>query len=420
MPKRDHQPHKLHAVSLAKLPNGEHADGGNLYLRVRDNSRTWLVRYTSPTGKRTRMGLGSLDRVSLAEARHKAREIVATLSDPINPVDPIVKRQAQRAEVRLANAKRMTFKQCAEALIEVKEKAWSNAKHANQWRSTMTTHVYPLLGDLPVDAIDTPLIVKCLSSIWLKTNETARRVQGRIAATIDWATAHGFRQGDNPARWQGHLDKLLADPTKVQKRGHHAALPYAQMGSFMKTLRKCEGIGARALEFAILTAARSGEVRGATWSEIDLQQGIWTAPAERMKARKEHRVPLSPQAINLLKSLPQIEGCEYVFPSRKNEKAISDMTLTAVLRRLKRHDITVHGFRSTFRDWAAECTNFSRDVAEMALAHSIPNAVEAAYRRGDLFLKRQMLMREWATFCDKENVSPAQVLPLVKEAKHAY
>jgi integrase len=192
------------------------------------------------------------------------------------------------------------------------------------------------------------------------------------------------------------------------------------MGSFMKTLRKCEGIGARALEFAILTAARSGEVRGATWSEIDLQQGIWTAPAERMKARKEHRVPLSPQAINLLKSLPQIEGCEYVFPSRKNEKAISDMTLTAVLRRLKRHDITVHGFRSTFRDWAAECTNFSRDVAEMALAHSIPNAVEAAYRRGDLFLKRQMLMREWATFCDKENVSPAQVLPLVKEAKHAY
>jgi histone H3/H4 len=219
MPKRDHQPHKLHAVSLAKLPNGEHADGGNLYLRIRDNSRTWLVRYTSPTGKRTRMGLGSLDRVSLAEARHKAREIVATLSDPINPVDPIVKRQAQRAEVRLANAKRMTFKQCAEALIEVKEKAWSNAKHANQWRSTMTTHVYPLLGDLPVDAIDTPLIVKCLSSIWLKTNETARRVQGRIAATIDWATAHGFRQGDNPARWQGHLCKSVGTmppcPTRI-------------------------------------------------------------------------------------------------------------------------------------------------------------------------------------------------------------
>jgi len=275
------------------------------------------------------------------------------------------------------------------------------------------------LGDLPIDAIDTSLVVKCLSSIWLKTNETARRVQGRIAATIDWATAHGFRQGDNPARWQGHLDKLLADPTKVQKRGHHAALPYAQMGSFMKTLRKCEGIGARALEFAMLTAARSGEVRGATWPEIDLQKGIWTVPAERMKARKEHRVPLSPQAIDLLKSLPQIEGCDYVFPSRKNEKAISDMTLTAVLRRLNRHDITVHGFRSTFRDWAAECTSFSRDVAEMALAHSIPNAVEAAYRRGDLFLKRQMLMREWATFCDKENVSPAQVLSLVKEAGYA-
>jgi len=419
MPKRDHQPHKLHAIALAKLPNGEHADGGNLYLRVRDNSRTWLIRYTSPTGKRTRMGLGSLDRVSLADARNKAREVVTTLSDPSNPIDPIAQRQAQRAEVRLANAKRMTFKQCAEALIEVKEKTWTNNKHGSQWHSTLTTHVYPLLGDLPVDAIDTPLVVKCLSAIWLKTNETARRVQGRIAATIDWATAHGFRQGDNPARWQGHLDKLLADPNKVQKRGHHAALPYAQMGSFMKTLRKCEGIGAKALEFAILTAARSGEVRGANWSEIDLQQGIWTVPAERMKARKEHRVPLSPQAIDLLKSLPQIEGCDYVFPSRKNEKAVSDMTLTAVLRRLNRHDITVHGFRSTFRDWAAECTSFSRDVAEMALAHSIPNAVEAAYRRGDLFLKRQMLMREWAVFCDKANAGPAQVLPLMKEAGHA-
>ena len=256
MSKRDHQPHKLHAIALAKLPNGEHADGGNLYLRVRDNSRTWLVRYTSPTGKRTRMGLGSLDRVSLADARTKSREVVALLSHPTNPVDPIADRQIKKSEMRLANAKRMTFRQCAEALIEVKEKTWTNNKHGSQWHSTLTTHVYPLLGDLPVDAIDTPLVVKCLSAIWLKTNETARRVQGRIAATLDWATAHGFRQGDNPARWKGHLDKLLADPNKVQKRGHHAALPYVEMGSFMKTLREREGIGAKALEFAILTATR--------------------------------------------------------------------------------------------------------------------------------------------------------------------
>jgi integrase len=420
MPKRDHLPHKLHAVSLNKLPNGEHADGGNLYLRVRDNSRTWLVRYTSPNGKRTRMGLGSLARVSLADARKKAREVFAALSDPSNPVDPITQRRAQKDQLRLVNAKRMTFKQCVESLIEVKEKTWSNAKHGSQWRSTMKTHAYPLLGDLPIDAIDTSMVVKCLSPIWLKTNETARRIQGRIAATIDWATAHGFRQGDNPARWQGHLDKLLADPSKVQKRGHHAALPYTQIGGFIKTLRQSDGIGAKALEFTILTAARSGEVRGATWSEIDLQQGIWTLPAERMKARKEHRVPLSQQAIELLKSLPKIEGCDLVFPSPRNGKTISDMTLSAVLRRLKRSDITVHGFRSTFRDWASECTGFSRDVAEMALAHSIPNAVEAAYRRGDLFLKRQVLMRDWATFCDKEQSTPAQVFQLSRVVNHAH
>lgn len=365
------------------------------------------------------MGLGSLDRVSLADARNKAREVIATLSDPTNPVDPIAQRQAQRAEVRLANAKRMTFKQCAEALIEVKEKTWTNNKHGSQWHSTLTTHVYPLLGDLPVDAIDTPLVVKCLSAIWLKTNETARRVQGRIAATLDWATAHGFRQGDNPARWKGHLDKLLADPNKVQKRGHHAALPFVEIGSFMKTLRECEGIGAKALEFAILTATRSGEVRGAKWSEIDLQQGIWTIPAERMKAGKEHRVPLSRQALGLLTSLVKIDGCDYVFPSRKNDRSLSDMTLTAVLRRLGRDDITVHGFRSTFRDWASECTSFSREVSEMALAHTIPNAVEAAYRRGDLFLKRLMLMRDWAAYCDKVLDSSADVVPLQKEVSNA-
>ena len=414
MPKRDHQPHKLHAVSLTKLSDGEHADGGNLYLRINGNSRTWLVRYTSPSGKRTRMGLGSLDRVSLADARTKSREVVALLSHPTNPVDPITDRKIKKSEMRLANAKRMTFRQCAEALIAVKEKTWTNNKHGSQWHSTLTTHVYPLLGDLPVDAIDTPLVVKCLSAIWLKTNETARRVQGRIAATLDWATAHGFRQGDNPARWKGHLDKLLADPNKVQKRGHHAALPYVEMGSFMKTLRECEGIGAKALEFAILTATRSGEVRGAKWSEIDLQQGIWTIPAERMKAGKEHRVPLSRQALGLLTSLVKIDGCDYVFPSRKNDRSLSDMTLTAVLRRLARDDITVHGFRSTFRDWASECTSFSREVSEMALAHTIPNAVEAAYRRGDLLLKRQMLMRDWAAYCDKVLGSSADVVLLQK------
>ena len=415
MPKRDHQPHKLHAVMLTKLPDGDHADGGNLYLRVRGNSRTWLLRYTSPTGIRTRMGLGSLHVLKLADARTKAREIINRLKDPTNPADPIAERRAAKAAYQLAQAKRMTFRNCAEALIEAKGHSWRNAKHGSQWTNTLSAHVYPLLGDLPVADVDTPLVVKCLSPIWLKTNETARRVQGRIAAVLDWATAHEFRRGDNPARWKGHLDKLLADPSKVQKRTHFAALTYAEIGSFMKTLWSCEGIGARALEFTILTAARSGEVRGAKWSEIDLQQGVWTVPAERMKAGKEHRVPLSKQALQLLKSLPTVEDCDYIFPSTRAKKPLSDMTLTSVLRRLGRKDITVHGFRSTFRDWAAEYTSFSRDVAEMALAHAIPNAVEAAYRRGDLMLKRQRMMTEWADFCDKAQIQTVKILALPRE-----
>jgi integrase len=419
MPKRNHLPHKLHAISLTKLPDGDHADGGNLYLRVRGNSRTWLIRHTTPTGRRTRMGLGSLQAVTLSIARAKARDVIARLKDPGSPADPIAERRAAKTAQRLIQATQMTFRHCAQALIESKAHTWRNAKHESQWTNTLTSHVYPLIGDLAVATIDTPLVVKCLSPIWLRTNETARRLQGRIAAVLDWATAHGFRQGDNPARWKGHLDKLLADPRKVQKRGHFAALPYTEIGSFMKTLRKCDGIGARALEFTILTAARSGEVRGAKWSEIDLQQEVWTIPAERMKAGKEHRVPLSKQAVQLLRSLPMVDNCEYVFPSARGKKSLSDMTLTAVLRRLKRGDTTVHGFRSTFRDWASECTSCSREVAEMSLAHTISNVVEAAYRRGDLFLKRQILMRDWANYCDKVLSSSADVVPLIKEMQHA-
>jgi integrase len=419
MPKRNHSPHKLHAVSLTKLPDGDHADGGNLYLRVRGNSRTWLIRYTSPTGHRTRMGLGSLQAVTLSIARAKAREVIARLKDPVSPADPIAERRAAKAAQRLTQAKQMTFRHCAQALIESKAHTWRNAKHESQWTSTLTNHVYPLIGDLPVAAIDTPLVVKCLSPLWRRTNETARRLQGRIAAVLDWATAHGFRQGDNPARWKGHLDKLLADPRKVQKRGHFAALPYTEIGSFMKTLRNCDGIGARALEFTILTAARSGEVRGAKWSEIDLQSEVWTIPSERMKAGKEHRVPLSKQAVQLLRSLAVVDNCEYLFPSARGKRPLSDMTLTAVLRRLERSDITVHGFRSTFRDWAAECTNVPSEVAEMALAHAIANAVEAAYRRGDLMLKRRRMMTEWASYCDKVQNQPATVIALRREASNA-
>lgn len=401
MSKRNHQPYKLHSVTLSKLPDGEYADGGNLYLRVVGNSRTWLIRYKRPSGSRTRLGIGSLYSVSLSEARQKAREVLIQVRHPVNPIDPVIQRRNTRAAKSMVAATRMSFKQCATALIETKSQEWRHAKSEQQWTNTLTSYVYPLIGDIPVAEVNTTMIVKCLTPIWLKTNETARRLQGRIAAVLDWATAHGFREGNNPARWKGHLDKLLADPTKVQKRKHFAALPYAEIGVFMSELRKCGGVGARALEFAILTAARSGEVRGAEWTEFDMQLAVWTIPAERMKAGREHRVPLSKAALLVLRALPEVKGCNYVFPSAKANTSLSDMTLTAVLRRLNRTDITVHGFRSTFRDWAAECTSFSREVAEMALAHSIPNAVEAAYRRGDLFLKRQLLMTEWANVCDK-------------------
>ena len=401
MSKRNHQPYKLHSVTLSKLPDGEYADGGNLYLRVCGNSRTWLVRYKRPDGSRTRLGLGSLQSVSLSEARQKAREVLIQIRHPTNPVDPVIQRREVKAAKSAAAASRMSFKQCATALIETKGQEWRHSKSEQQWTNTLKAHVYPVIGEIPVADINTAMVVKCLSPIWLKTNETARRLQGRIAAVLDWATAHGFREGDNPARWKGHLDKLLADPSKVQKRKHFPALPYAEVGHFMKQLRACAGVGARALEFAILTAARSGEVRGALWNEFDFSQAVWTIPAERMKAGKEHRVPLSKAALSVLDGLPRVKGCDYVFPSVRANTSLSDMTLTAVLRRLDRTDITVHGFRSTFRDWAAECTSFSREVSEMALAHSIPNAVEAAYRRGDLFLKRQVLMAEWANFCTK-------------------
>lgn len=418
MGKRDHQPYKLHARALMSLPDGEHADGANLYLRVRGNSRTWVVRYVSTNGSRTRMGLGSLQIVTLSDARTKAREIIAKLRNPLKPTDPIIERKAIKAAQRLAQAKQITFMQCATALIEAKSHGWRNGKHTAQWSTTLKKHAYPILGNLPVSSIDTTLVMKCLDLIWLKTNETARRLQGRIAAVLDWATAHGYREGDNPARWKGHLDKLLADPNKVQKRKHFAALPYQEIAVFMKALRKCQGIGAIALEFTILTAARSGEVRGAKWSEIDLAQATWTIPAVRMKTGKDHRVPLSKRAIRLLTDLPIIDSNPFVFPSARN-RSLSDTALTGVLKRLGRKNVTVHGFRSSFRDWAAECTSFSRDVAEMALAHSISNSVEAAYRRGDLYLKRQLLMAEWADYCDKVQEQPAKVLSIQRNAINA-
>jgi len=381
------------AVSKQTKP-GYYGDGAGLWLQVSPSgSKSWIFRFTL-AGKQREMGLGAVHTVNLTEARAKAKECRQVLLDGKDPLD--ARRSIKQAEA-LERAKAMTFDQCAEAYIAAHRAGWKNAKHADQWETTLATYASPLFGTLPVAEIDTALVVKALGAIWETKTETATRLRGRIEKILDWATVSKYRQGENPARWRGHLDNLLANPNKVAKVAHHPALPWGEVGAFMASLKPQEGVAARALEFAILTAARSGEVRGATWAEIDLDAGLWVVPGERMKMGKEHRVPLSKPAISLLKKLPR-EG-DLVFPGAKENSALSDMSLTAVLRRMKRSDITVHGFRSTFRDWCAESSNFPREVCEHALAHSLPDKVEAAYRRGDLLEKRIQLMKAWADYC---------------------
>jgi integrase len=412
MAKRDHQPGKLAPVVLRKLADGWHADGGNLYLFVRGTGRTWVFRYTAPDGLRRNMGLGSLDSIPLARARAEAAKLRAEVRDPLSPSDPQERRKQERAGARLDQARRMTFQRCAEAYIDSQKHGWKNPKHTAQWESTLATYVYPLIGDLPIAEVDTALVIKCLDPIWTTRNETARRIRGRVESILDWARTSGFRTGENPARWKGHLENILAAPSKVQVVKHHAALPIGEVGTFMQLLRQREGVGARALEFAILTAARSGEVRGATWSEIDLSGLVWTIPAERMKAGKEHRVPLSPRAVEILKGMGKVTGSEFVFPGAKPDRPMSDMTLTSVLRRMDRGDLTAHGFRSTFRDWAGETTNSSREVIEHALAHQLKDKAEAAYARGSLFQKRRRLMDNWATYCATVRGESANVVEI--------
>ena len=412
MGKSTHRPGKLQPVSIKTLGEGWHSDGGNLYLFVRGDSRGWVFRFVAPDGKRRNMGLGSQHSVTLAEARKQAALLREQVKHPITPNDPLTARQEFRLAQKLARRKHMTFKNCALAYIEAHQAEWKNPKHAQQWGNTLATYAYPVLGDLPVAAVDDALVLKVLMPIWEEKTETATRLRGRIESVLDWATFNKFRQGENPARWKGHLDNSLAKPNKVAKVKHHAALPYMETGSFMADLRKREGLGAKALEFAILTAARSGEVRGATWDEIDLAGRLWIIPAHRMKMEKEHRVPLSDAAVELLKSLPRMDDGVLVFPSSKIGKPMSDMTLTAVLRRMERSDLTVHGFRSTFRDWAAEHTNYPSDMAEMALAHSIGDKVEAAYRRGDMLKKRFLMMNDWARYCGTVQSGAGVVLPI--------
>lgn len=395
--KRSHAPNQLTAIELKTLDEGWHADGGNLYLFVRGASRGWVFRYTAPDGKRRNMGLGGFPAVSLAVARREATKLREQVKNPLDRKDPIAEGQAKRLQARLDAAKRTTFAEAASAFIKAKSAGWGNAKHIQQWGNTLATYAYPIIGVLPVEAVDTALVLKVLEPIWPTKTETASRLRGRIESVLDWATTSGYRQGENPARWRGHLDNLLPKPSKVQTVEHLAALPFAQIGSFMAELRKREGLTARALELAILTAARSGEIRGATWGEFDVDQAYWTIPASRMKAEKEHRVPLSDATMALLKALHAGESGALLFPSTKGTQ-ISDMTLGAVIKRMGLA-VTVHGFRSTFRDWAGETTSYPREVIEHALAHQLKDKAEAAYARGSLFEKRRALMQDWADYC---------------------
>ncbi len=342
------------------------------------------------------MGLGSLKHVSLARAREKAAEAGRARADGI---DPIEARQADRAAAVVAQAKRLSFKTSAEAFIAAKSKGWSNSKHADQWAATLAAYVYPVIGDLPVGEVDTDLVLRILEPIWIEKPETASRVRGRVEAILDAARVRGQREGENPARWRGHLDNLLAPRSKVRKVRHHPALPYEALPDFMDALAAQSGAAGLALEFTILTAARSGESLGATWPEIDFAAQVWTVPAERMKAGKEHRVPLSGPAIRLLERAQELAGGQpWLFGGAQAGRPLSNMAMLKVLERMGRKTVTVHGFRSTFRDWAAETTAYPNEVVEMALAHTIGNKAEAAYRRGDMLDRRRALMTDWAKY----------------------
>ena len=395
---------ELSALAVQRLTApGMHAVGGvaGLYLCVSPSgSRSWIAR-VNVDGKRREMGLGSFPDVSLSIAREKAR---AARSDTTMGIDPVAHRKEARSARQALKATQKTFADCAKAYIEAHSDSWRNAKHRAQWPSTFETYVYPTMGTVLVGEVTQAHVMAVLLPIWKTKTQTATRLRGRIEQVLAWATAAGFRQGENCARWTGLLDQLLPAPGKVSKPKHHPAVRVDDMPAFIKALRQHDGLSPKALEFAVLTAARSGEVRGATWAEIDLEAAVWTVPKERMKAGKEHRVPLNTQAIKLLEAMPRIEGTELVFPAPRGGQ-LSDMALTALTRRMNFRDdagrvCVPHGFRSSFRDWVFERTDYPRDLAEAALAHALENKVEAAYRRGDALERRRAMMQAWANYCE--------------------
>lgn len=391
------KPLTARAVETIKTP-GRHADGGNLYLNVSTNgARSWVFMWAKG-GRQREMGLGSVRDVSLAQARElaaKHRSIVRSGGDPL---------EARKTE----EVAKPTFGAFTETHIASMESAWRNPKHRQQWRNTLATYAASIKS-VPVDQVSTANVLTIVKPIWTTIPETASRVRGRIEAVLDAAKAAGHRAGDNPAAWRGHLDQLLPKRSK-RSRGHHAAMAIDDLPAFMVELRAARGIAARALEYTILTVARTSETLEAPWPEIDVGQKLWTVTAERMKAERDHRVPLQVRAVEILKEMGALRISDFVFPGFKKGKPLSNMAMEMVLRRLGR-DVTVHGFRSTFRDWASERTSFPNEVCEMALAHTIPSKTEAAYRRGDLFEKRRKLMDAWAAFVDSEPRG-SKVVPL--------
>ena len=399
------QVHRLSAKEVEKkrVP-GYWCDGGGLYLQVSPSgTKSWIFRF-SREGRAREMGLGSGLNVSLAEARAKAGDCRRLLADGIDPIEARAERSQKE---RLERVGTLTFSKCAARYIEANRAGWRNDKHASQWTNTLETYAGPVFGSLAVKNIDTSLVLRVLEPIWTKKPETANRVRGRMERVLDWARVMGYRNGENPARWRGHLDKLLPSALNRKTRKHHAALPYDELSAFLQSLRMQDSMTARALEFLILNVSRTGDVIGARADEVDLDKAVWTIPAARMKSGREHRVPLSTRAVEIAKAQPR-EG--YLFPGMREGEPLSNMALLELLRRMGRGDLTVHGFRSTFKDWASECTSYANEVSEMALAHAVSGKVEAAYRRGDLFEKRRALMREWEKFCVSESV--ARVLPL--------
>lgn len=405
----------LTELKIKHAKPGYWLDSDGLYLQVGESgAKSWIYRFQL-NGKRREMGLGSLSDVGAKDARRRAAEARARVHNKIDPLEH--RRQQAVAAFELAArvaAGAVTFRTVSLEYIEANRAGWKNAKHASQWENTLTTYAYPVIGEKPVGEVDTALVLEVLNPIWLTKTETAKRLRGRIEQILSYARVKGYRQGENPAAWRGHLDNVLPQPGKIAPHKHHPALPYDQMGEFMMgKLRTHEGVSVMCLEFVILTACRSGEALKAKWEEIDEEKGVWVIPADRMKARKEHRVPLSDAALAVLEDAKKLRQGEYVFPGVRSGKPMSDMSLTMLLRRIH-PGITVHGFRSAFRDWAAEITHYPGEMAEMALAHVVGNKVEAAYRRGDMFDKRRQMMADWAAWCEPKKT--ATVTPIKGKA----